>query len=127
MEPTSQFREPKSPPVTGWTRKVVIALDHGIFALAQHWLWAFNLVVALYVGVPFLAPVFMHLGWDAPARIIYLIYSPLCNQWAHHSWFLFGERTYYPSAIFQAYTGIDPNTYAGILAARAFVGNALMG
>ncbi len=127
MEPTSQFREPPRPPVTGWSRRVVIAVDRGIYALSQHWLSAFNLFLAIYVGVPFLAPVFMRFGWEAPARLIYLLYSPLCNQWAHHSWFLFGERSYYPSAIFQAYTGIDPNTNAGILAARAFVGNVPMG
>jgi uncharacterized membrane protein len=127
MEPTSQYQEPKGPPVTGWTRTVVIVLDRGIYALSRHWLAAFNLFLALYLGLPFLAPVLMRIGWVGPAQLIYAVYGPFCNQWAHHSWFLFGARSYYPSAILQAYTGIDPNTYAGLVAAKAFVGNPQMG
>jgi uncharacterized membrane protein len=118
---------PRGPKVTGWTRQVVIALDRGIFAFSRHWLLTFNLFLALYVGLPFLAPVLMHLGWNLPAQVIYGLYGPLCNQLAHHSWFLFCQRSFYPAAIFQAYTGIDTNTSAGLLAARAFVGNAQMG
>ena len=62
MEPTSQYQEPKGPPVTGWTRTVVIVLDRGIYALSRHWLAAFNLFLALYLGLPFLAPVLMRIG-----------------------------------------------------------------
>jgi uncharacterized membrane protein len=122
-----QPRAGKGPKVTGVTRQVVVALDRAIFGFSRHWLLAFNLLITLYVGVPFLAPVFMRIGWEVPARVVYAIYGPLCNQLAHHSWFLFGQQSYYQTAAFQAYTGIDPNTEAGLLAARAFVGNAQMG
>src|SRR4029077_6386550 len=80
--------------------------------------------VLAYVGVPFLAPVFMNAGLTAPAEIIYTAYSPLCHQLGFRSWYLFGERIAYPRDIFQQYSGIDPNDF---LAARAFRGNAQMG
>jgi len=127
IESTSNAPQPESRQASGTIRKVALALERSIFTLGKHWLFAFNLFLAIYVGVPFLAPVFMRLGWPVPAWVIYTLYSPLCNQWAHHSWFVFGARSYYPSAVFQAYTGINPDTLEGILAARAFVGNALMG
>jgi len=117
----------KGPKVTGLTRHVVIGLDRLIFGFARHWLLAFNVFMALYVGLPFLAPVFMHLGWNGPAGLIYAFYSPLCNQLAHHSWFLFGQQSNYQAAALQTYTGIDTNTAVGMLASRAFVGNAQMG
>jgi uncharacterized membrane protein len=121
------YPQQKGPKVTGLTRDIVIALDRGLFVFSRHWLLLFNLFILLYVGVPFLAPVFLRIGWQAPAQAIYTLYGPLCNQLGNHSWFLFGERSNYQSASFQAFTGIDPNTYAGLLAARAFVGNVQMG
>jgi len=117
----------KGPKVTGWLRVVVVAFDRGIYAFSNHWLLAFNLFLALYVGVPFLAPLFMHWGWEAPARVVYAIYSPLCHQLGYRSYYLFGARFYYPRYVFQQYTGINPDTYDGFLASRAFVGNALIG
>jgi len=119
--------EQRGPKATGWAREVVVALDRGIFVFARHWVAVFNLVLGLYLGVPFLAPIFMHIGWQAAAGLIYAFYSPFCNQFAHHSWFLFGARSYYQTAVFQAYTGINPDSLAGLLAVRAFVGNPVMG
>jgi len=119
--------DPSGTKASGWGQSALSALDRGVSGFAAHWLLIFNVVMALYVGVPFLAPVFMRVGWEGPAKVIYALYGPFCNQWAHHSWFLFGQHSYYPAALFQAYTGIDPNTSAGLLAARAFVGNAQMG
>ena len=119
--------EQSGPRVTGWARSVVIALDRGIFVFAGHWVPVFNAFLAVYVGLPFLAPVFMHIGWVFPATLIYAFYGPFCNQFAHHSWFLFGAQSYYQTSTFQAYTGIDPNSLAGLLAVRAFVGNPVMG
>lgn len=122
MEQTKDYPEKK--PVTGRTRDTVIALDRGILAFARRWLLFFNLFILLYVGLPFLAPVFMNAGLTGPARVIYRAYSPVCHQLGYRSWYLFGERSAYPRDIFQAYTGIDPND---LLAARAFIGNPQMG
>lgn len=82
-------------PVTGRTRDVVIWIDKAVFRLAKHWLALANLVMALYVGLPLLAPVFMHAGWTVPAKVIYTIYRPLCHQHPDRSYFLYGPRLYY--------------------------------
>ncbi|MBP7691731.1 MAG: DUF2085 domain-containing protein [Anaerolineales bacterium] len=111
-------------PVTGRTRTAVIAVDRGVLALARHWLLAFNLFVLAYVGIPFLAPALMHIGWTGPAKLIYTIYSPLCHQLGYRSWFLFGAETHYPRAEFQTRTGIDPND---LWAARGYLGDETLG
>lgn len=122
IEKSGNSGEPKR--VTGRTREVVIALDRGIFFFVKHWLPILNLFVLAYVGLPFLAPVFMNAGLTRPATLIYTTYSPLCHQLGFRSWYLFGERAAYPRDIFQQYSGIDPNDFS---AARAFWGNEKMG
>ncbi len=127
MESNLGERAPQGPKVTGWTRSVVIFLDRAIFSFARHWLLAFNLFLAAYVGVPFLAPVLMHAGLTLPAQVIYAVYSPMCHQLGYRSYFLFGELPNYPHAVFATYTGINPDSYDGFIASRAFVGNAQLG
>lgn len=114
-------------PVTGRQRDFVIATDRIFLAVARHWLLFLNLAVLLYVGVPFLAPVFMKIGAAGPAHVIYTFYSALCHQLGFRSWYLFGEQPNYPRAIFQQFTGIDPNAANGFLLARAYIGNADIG
>jgi uncharacterized membrane protein len=100
------------------------AADRLARGLSNHWLAAFNGFVGVYLGLAFLAPVLMKLGATAPARWIYTVYSATCHQLGFRSFFLFGQHWFYPRAIYQAVTGIDPND---IWAARAFTGNALLG
>jgi uncharacterized membrane protein len=64
--------------------------------IAKHYLALLNLVMFIYVGLPFLAPTLMKVNATVPARLIYTIYSPLCHQFAFRSFFLFGEQPYYP-------------------------------
>jgi uncharacterized membrane protein len=64
--------------------------------ISRHYLALLNVLMFLYVGLPFLAPTLMKLDLTAPARVIYAIYSPLCHQFAFRSFFLFGEQPYYP-------------------------------
>jgi hypothetical protein len=49
----------EKPRVTGRARDLVIGLDRIILSLARHWLLFINLLVFLYVGLPFTAPVLM--------------------------------------------------------------------
>ena len=115
-------------PVTGWQRDFVIAADRVILGISRHWLFYLNLLVLLYVGVPFLAPIFMKLGVTGPAQVIYTFYSALCHQLGFRSWYLFGEMPNYPRAIFQQYSGIDPNNpQTGLILARQFIGNDVVG
>ena len=116
-----------TPSVSGRTRSFIIWLDKQIYGLAAHWLAVFNFFVFTYVGLPFLAPILMKMGFDFPATVIYKAYSPLCHQFAFRSWFLFGENAYYEAPQFKALTGIDPYNLFDRFAARDFVGNAVMG
>lgn len=115
------------PRVTGRKRDLVIAADRFIYWLSHHWLAVFNVAVALYVGVPFLAPIFMWIGLTGPAQVIYRIYHPLCHQLAFRSWFLFGQASHYPRGLFDQLTGIDTTTYSGLQQAGEFIGNAQLG
>ncbi len=54
------------------------------------------LLLAVYVGLPLLAPILMHFGIVGPAKVIYTAYSFLCHQFAFRSWFLFGQQIDYP-------------------------------
>jgi uncharacterized membrane protein len=95
-----------------------------VIGMARHWLAIFNTVWAVYLFTPFLAPIFMQIGWEAPAGVIYAIYSVLCHQLPDHSYFLFG-----PSLIPQM-----PELIAGGMTAsaslfveRAFIGSPEVG
>jgi uncharacterized membrane protein len=61
----------------------------------RRWLIAANVVVAVFVVLPFLAPVLLAAGYDGLANLIYAAYHAVCHQWAFRSYFLFGpELTY---------------------------------
>lgn len=118
--------------------------DRILYTLARRWLLFANLLVALYVGLPLLAPVLMQAGLTTPARGIYTIYSPFCHQLASRSFFLFGEQIAYPRELtgsqltpIEAYmpslpefqdASPDPSRWdTFLLPARQFVGNMEMG
>jgi uncharacterized membrane protein len=106
--------------------------DRFSFWFGNHYLLVFNLLVFLYVGLPFLAPMLMRAGAETPAMIIYRVYGSLCHQLSYRSWFLFGEQSFYPRAAagidgyltFNQTTGLDET---GLVAARQFVGNEVVG
>ncbi len=110
-----------------WTKS-----DGASLWLSRHYLAIFNIVIFIYLAVPFLAPILMKVGADAPAGVIYKAYSFVCHQLAFRSWFLFGEQVIYPRAeagitgviSYQQATGMDGRD---LLAARAFVGNEQLG
>ncbi len=76
--------------------EVVSRSDRTYLWISKHYLALLNLIVFLYVGLPFGAPILMKLDATAAARVIYKIYSPLCHQFGFRSFFLFGEQPYYP-------------------------------
>ncbi len=85
-----------APSLSPWERRLAQGAERVGRWIVRHWLALFNLLAFLYVGVPFLAPVLVVLGAEGPANLIYLAYRPLCHQIPHRSWFLFGERLFYP-------------------------------
>ncbi|MBN1641707.1 MAG: DUF2085 domain-containing protein [Anaerolineae bacterium] len=105
---------PDRPAISKGKRAVVLYLDRQIYRLARHWLAAFNLLIGLYLMLPFLAPVFM--VSDAPqlGRLIYAAYRPACHQLPERSVFLFGPQTSYTLEELWALDVVDPedNIYA---------------
>jgi uncharacterized membrane protein len=100
--------------------------------LTRHYMLLVNLLVAIYVGLPFLAPVFMKVGLELPARVIYTVYSPLCHQLAFRSWFFFGEQAYYPRALagindIRTYEDIVGQSVIDVTAARKLKGGEVNG
>ncbi len=105
--------------------RLTVFLDKLVLALAKHWLFLVNLVIAVYSGLPLLAPVLMALGYTRPAEIIYTIYKPLCHQLPQRSFFLFGPRLAYSLETLRELLGPEMLTTNSL--ARAFIGNAALG
>ncbi|MCI0521060.1 MAG: DUF2085 domain-containing protein [Chloroflexi bacterium] len=105
--------------------------DGFAYWLGRYYLWVFNLIVLIYMGLPTLAPVLMNAGLTAPAGIIYRVYGAMCHQWGFRSFFLFGEQVVYPREAagveglltFEQATGVgEANTAEDLWAAREYRG-----
>jgi uncharacterized membrane protein len=102
------------------------------FWLKQHYLAILAIILALYVGLPLLAPVLMKTGQQNLAQSIYNLYKPLCHQLAYRSFFFFGEQSVYPLKIaeieglktYEEVAGLDG---ADLHAAQELIGNEEMG
>jgi uncharacterized membrane protein len=69
-----------------------LTLQHSRRSRWPDWLLVVIVLLILLNGLPFLAPIFMKLGWETPGRAIYFLYSFMCHQMAQRSFFLFGPR-----------------------------------
>ncbi len=54
-------------------------------------------ILSIYLFFAFSAPILMKYKINQLGKIIYTIYSNFCHQFAHRSWFLFGEQGFYPA------------------------------
>lgn len=95
-----------------------------VLGIARHWVALLGLALLLYVGLPFLAPLLMHLGLSGPARLIYLVYSPACHQLPDRSYFLFGQEPVYT---LQELEDASVLPGAGILERRRYIGDETLG
>lgn len=111
------------PPPPGSDRAAAMG-DRLVLGIARHWVAVFSLALALYVGLPFLAPGLMQVGLAGPARLIYLIYSPACHQLPDRSYFLFGEQPVYTLEELEE-ANVLPGS--GLLERRRFVGDETLG
>jgi uncharacterized membrane protein len=91
--------------------------------ISTHWLGIFLTVYGLWILAPFLAPVFMLIGWTGVGKGIYFIYSFFCHQLPERSFFFFGQKTMYSLSQIQA--AWQNTTNPMIL--RQFIGNESMG
>lgn len=72
--------------------------QHALLRLARNWLRIALSALAIYIALPWVAPVLARAGLRQPADVIYTLYSPFCHQFAFRSPFLFGEQAFYPRA-----------------------------
>lgn len=116
--------------------KEISRADRFTYWIARNYVSVLNILLLLYIGLPFLAPVFMRVGKPTPARVIYRVYGGLCHQLAYRSWFLFGQQAVYPReaagldnlASFGELTGFsEADTNEARWEARNFVGNEAVG
>jgi uncharacterized membrane protein len=112
--------------------QTVTRTDKVSYFITSHWLKGLNILIFIYLGLPFLAPVLMNSGATAPATIIYRLYGAVCHQFAFRSWFLYGEQYAYPRETAEVErlvpygqaTGMDEND---IFASRAYIGEEGVG
>ena len=97
--------------------------DKFVYWLSRHWIIVVGSCFGLYVILPFLAPLLMHIGWSWPSKAIYFIYSFLCHQLPQRSYFLFGPKFSYSLPEIQS---AWQNTNNGLIL-RKFIGNSQMG
>lgn len=98
-------------------------LDRLLYQFSRKWILVFSLLYGLYVGLPFLAPVFMRWGWEGAGKAVYFVYSFLCHQLPQRSFFMFGDKAMYSLGEIQS---VWQNTI-NPLVLRKFIGNANRG
>ena len=114
-------------PDASMSRGRALGLNRGLLFFARHWLAIFNLIVFVYVSLPFAAPTLMKVGAERPARLIYTVYKPLCHQLAYRSWFVFGDQAVYPleraDLPGRTYEQLTGNTAEDLFAGRDYLGD----
>lgn len=115
--------------------KTITRADRISLWISKKYLLILNLMVFLYVGIPFTAPILKEIGADRAAEVVYQVYQPLCHQWSFRSWFMFGEQPFYPHEAanmtevksFEEVSGITDINDPSRLQARTFEGNEVLG
>ena len=101
----------------------LVLMKRFVQGLARHWLLIVNLLVAIWVGLPWLAPIMMDAGWTGAGKAIYLFYSFQCHQLPERSFFLLGRQAMYSLSDIQIVWQSTDNP----LILRQFIGNSEMG
>lgn len=104
-------------------RSLAIQLNRAVFWISRHWLLVASLLIGVWVGLPWLAPAFMELGWTGAGNAIYLLYAFQCHQLPQRSFFLFGPQPMVPLSQIQ---DVWQNTNNPLIL-RQFIGNPQMG
>ena len=85
--------------------RIIIAIDRAIYHVAHRWIWLLNIVGALFVGLPVLAPLLMASHHPTLARLIYDPFGLICHQLPERSFHLFGYEMAYCERCFAIYGG----------------------
>jgi len=100
----------------------VTVVDRAVLAFSRHWLLVLTVPLAVFVGLPWLAPALMAWGYELPARAIYFAYSLVCHQLPQRSYFLFGPKATYSLAEISAVW-----EWRNLAELRRFIGTPEMG
>ena len=104
--------------ITTWNK-----VDQWTYCLSKNWLSIFAVIFGIWIGLPFLPPIFMVMGWEGLANVIYLLYAFQCHQLPQRSFFFFGMQSMYSLNDIQAIWQDTTNP----LILRQFIGNPDMG
>lgn len=86
-ETTSTAKAP-----AGFAHSLEVWFDRQTWRLARHWLLVFNTLLAVFAGLPLLAPILLAKGFTGPANAIYSAYRHTCHQLPSRSYFILGEQ-----------------------------------
>lgn len=104
-------------------RSMAVILNRIVYAFSRRWFVLIMILMGFWVGLPWLAPIFMRFGWEKSAKAIYFLYSFQCHQLPQRSFFLFGQQEMYSLKQIQA---TWKNTY-DLVILRQFIGTVEMG
>lgn len=85
MQTTIPTRSPRE-------ERIIIAVDRAIYHIARRWMWVLNTVGAIFVMLPFIAPLLMAAGQRTLADVIYRPFSLICSQIPSHSFHILGYQ-----------------------------------
>ena len=91
---------------SSYEEQLILAVDRGIYRVALHWVWMLNIVGALFVGLPLLAPVLMAEGHQTLANLIYRPFHLICHQLPTRSFHIMGYKMAYCERDFAIYSGL---------------------
>jgi uncharacterized membrane protein len=115
------------------TQKQSQNLNHSFSAwFNKNYMWIIVGLLFLFLFTAFLAPIFMKIKLEQPARFIYWIYEAFCHQLAFRSWFFFGQQPFYPRELanipnFISYEQAIGDLRLNLNFAREFLGNETLG
>jgi uncharacterized membrane protein len=89
----------------------------------RKWLIRFLVGYGIFITLPLLAPVMMHLDFQPVGKVIYYFYGFLCHQLPERSLFFFGSKLMYSLPEIQSVWPYIDNP----LILRQFIGNSEMG
>lgn len=117
------IKNPMSPSFTANGRFWTITAHRLVLCIGRHWLLILHVFIGIYIGLPWLAPLFMEWGWERTGQTLYLLYSTQCHQLPQRSFFLFGPKPMYALSEIQAAWQNTSNP----IVLRQFIGNSEMG
>lgn len=77
---------------------LAISINRLALGFSRHGLLIVNIILGVWLFLPWLAPVLMVVGLEGGGNLIYKFYSFQCHQLPQRSYFLFGPQTMVPMA-----------------------------